>query len=133
MNPSSYVSYDADIEALQVHLNYFKTQREKWREVITAEKTSFLCITMRKGDREQIMIEVPKIEREGEVQGYMSKLANDMADYYQSKVLILDATIEKLRTIQDGPGNGSPKISGSAGVQPGDVAPSEDANIKGIG
>lgn len=131
VNHVSHQAVQADIEALTVQLNYFTTQREAFRKAMIADITSFICVVISYQDREQVIIEQPKIERGGEVQQYVTRFANDMADYFASKVLILEDRIGQLKKLlasaEQGKGEASATISGNAGVQPGDEAPYQDA------
>jgi hypothetical protein len=117
----------SDIEALTVQLNYFTKQRDDFRKAMTATITSFVCVCIDQVEREQIIIEQPRIDRGAEVQKYVSRFANDMADYFTAKVLILQDRIDELKKLlpgaEQGKGGTSATRSGSAGEQPGDEAP----------
>lgn len=97
MNPS-IDQLASEIEFLKVQKCYHTTQCDKYQKALNATITGLLCFTfIGEGDQvDKIILEEPKADSAREIQTYVRQLANNMADWHHSKVLLLNERIDQL-------------------------------------
>lgn len=88
----------ADCDFLKVQRTFHNSQCAKYQKALNATVTGLLCFTyIGEGDQtDKIILEEPKADSAREIQTYVRQLANNMADFHHSKVLLLTEQIDQL-------------------------------------